>query len=136
MRETLRREFAEVGFEGLGCWDGVDVVGRRAVGAVRRVRGGGFGGEGGGGDGNGDGDGDGDEDGDGDGDGMGKGNGNVRVGWSRGFAGEVGYVRAAVGVEGVRVGFSRGSRPNGFDGGGGRWRRGLRGRTKWRRWGE
>lgn len=35
--------------------------------------------------------------------------------WSRGFGEEIRWVRSAVEVEGVRVGFERASRPNGFD---------------------
>lgn len=39
----------------------------------------------------------------------------IQKGWSKGFDEEIRWVRSAVDVEGIHVGFERASRPNGFD---------------------
>jgi len=73
------------GFFGLRHGDSVDEVGRRAVRSMRRAGSGVFG------------------------------EGMTVEAWSRGYQGTVRWPREAVTVGGVRVGYSRATRPNGFD---------------------
>ena len=94
MVEDLKKRFRREGFYGnkaggLRHSDSVDEVGRRALAAMREVSPALFAER------------------------------NFRRGSSRGYGGaEMMYVRSAVNVEGIRVGFSRGTRPNGEDEGG------------------
>ena len=122
MCAAIKEEFGAAGFEGLRHWDSVDEVGRRALKAMRGVRPGlfdeegrrnwcgvglgrGFGGGGGAVAGAGAGAG-------GGGGGHSKGESERR---EEATLAEVRYVKSAVEIEGLRNGFSRGTRPNGFD---------------------
>ena len=40
---------------------------------------------------------------------------NFDEAWSQGFGARVSYVKSAVDIAGIRVGFARGTRPNGTD---------------------
>ncbi|OIW33451.1 CoA-transferase family III [Coniochaeta ligniaria NRRL 30616] len=79
------KEGGNKGFFGLRHGDSVDEVGKRALRSMRRVAPGLFG------------------------------EGMMREAWSTGFKGVVRWPREAVRVGGVRVGYVRAGRPNGFD---------------------
>lgn len=88
--DVLKSRFREAGFYGKGGGglrhsDSVDEVGKRALNAMKQVRPELF---------------------------------DEKIydeAWSQGFEAEVRYVKSAVDIAGIRVGFSRGTRPNGTD---------------------
>ena len=85
LRDSLRKEFSAAGFEGLQHNDSVDEVGKKALVAMRTVRPELFSEK------------------------------HCHEAWSQGYGARVKYVKSAVAIEGLRNGFSRGTRPNGFD---------------------
>jgi len=91
--DPLKEEFAGSGFFGKGEGglrhnDSVDEVGKRALKAMKELRPGLFDKE------------------------------NGHEAWSKAYQADVKYVRSAVRIEGVAVGFDRMTRPNGYDDGG------------------
>ena len=91
--ESLKKEFGDAGFFGRGEGglrhnDSVDEVGKRALKAMKELRPGLF-------------------------------DKNIcHEAWSKAYKADVKYVRSAVKIDGVGVGFSRMTRPNGYDNGG------------------
>ncbi|KAF6237121.1 hypothetical protein HO173_004589 [Letharia columbiana] len=88
--DDLKSRFRDAGFYGKGEGglrhsDSVDEVGKRALSAMKQVRPELFAKE------------------------------NFDEAWSQGFGAKVRYAKSAVDIAGIRVGFSRGTRPNGTD---------------------
>ena len=91
--DPLKKEFASSGFYGKGDGglrhnDSVDEVGKRALKAMKELRPGLFDKE------------------------------NCHEAWSKAYKADVKYVKSAVKIDGVGVGFARMTRPNGYDQGG------------------